>query len=154
MGLGELVKASAKAGSRSIAWFSRRAASERLSPTGVLKPEVAMSVWPVCTDREQRDQPLVFVRLLPFPRRDFGLKLRDYFPGHFAFDCKYIGDITIVTFRPDLGVRPRIDQLSVDAHSTAARWTVPSNTCATPSCAAISRRLRSARPCTASPMCG
>ena len=32
--------------------------------------------------------------------RDLGLKLRDYFPGHFAFDCEYIGEIAIVTLPP------------------------------------------------------
>src|SRR5437667_2468634 len=53
-----------------------------------------------------------------FAWRDFGLKLRDYFPGHLAFDRKHIGDIAIVAFRPKLAVRARIDQLSVDAHST------------------------------------
>ena len=46
------------------------------------------------------------------------MKLRDYLRGHLAFDCKYISDIAIVTFRPELAIRPSIDQLSVDAHST------------------------------------
>src|SRR5206468_10091398 len=54
-----------------------------------------------------------------FARRDFGLKLSDYLSRQLAFDCKYIRDIAIVTFRPELAVCPRIDQLSVDAHSTA-----------------------------------
>src|SRR5580693_5106727 len=53
-----------------------------------------------------------------FARGDFGLKLRDYLRGHLAFDCKYVSDIAIVAFGPDLAVRPGIDQLSVDAHST------------------------------------
>ena len=54
-----------------------------------------------------------------FAGRDFGLKLRDYLPSQLAFDRKHIGNIAIVTFRPKLAVRSRIDQLSVDAHSTA-----------------------------------
>src|SRR5206468_12143183 len=53
-----------------------------------------------------------------FARRDFGLKLRDYPPGHLAFDYKYIRDIAIVPLRPKLAVRPCINQLSVDKHST------------------------------------
>ena len=44
-----------------------------------------------------------------FARRDFGLKLRNYFPGKLAFDRKYVGNIPIVTFRPELAVRSRID---------------------------------------------
>jgi hypothetical protein len=54
-----------------------------------------------------------------FARRDFGLKLRDYLSSQLTFDCKYIGNIAIVAFRPKLAVRARINQLSVDAHSTA-----------------------------------
>jgi hypothetical protein len=53
-----------------------------------------------------------------FVWRDFSLKLRDYLPSQLAFDCKHIGDVAIVTFRPKLAVRPGIDQLGVDAHST------------------------------------
>ncbi len=51
-----------------------------------------------------------------FARRDFGLQLRYDLPGQLAFDCKYIRDIAIVPFRPKVAVRPRIDQLSADAH--------------------------------------
>ena len=43
------------------------------------------------------------------------MKLRNYLSSHLAFDCKYVGDITIVAFRPELGICPRIDQLSTDA---------------------------------------
>src|SRR6266567_176684 len=53
-----------------------------------------------------------------FARRDFGLKLRDYLPCNLALNGKYVRGIAIVTFRPKLAVRPRIDQLSLYAHST------------------------------------
>jgi hypothetical protein len=60
--------------------------------------------------------PLLDCRL--FAGRDFGLKLRNYFRSKLAFDCKHIGDIAIVAFRPKLAVRARIDQLRIHAHST------------------------------------
>jgi hypothetical protein len=37
-------------------------------------------------------------------------------PAHFRL--QHVGDIAIVAFRPQLAVCARIDQLSVDAHST------------------------------------
>ena len=83
------------------------------------------------------------------------MKLRDYFPSKLAFDCKHIRDIAIVAFRPKLAVRPRIDQLSVDAHSIAGalhcafqhvRYAQVGG-----DLAQIALRSGS---CTASPMCG
>src|SRR5947207_14043245 len=51
-----------------------------------------------------------------FAWRNFGLKLRNYLPSHLTFDCKYIGNIAIVAFRPKLTIRTRIDVMSVYAH--------------------------------------
>ena len=45
------------------------------------------------------------------------MKLRNYLSSELAFDCKYVGDIAIVPFRPKLAICPCIDQLSADAHS-------------------------------------
>ena len=54
-----------------------------------------------------------------FFRRKFTFKLSHDLPCQLAFDCEYIRDVAIVPFRPKLAVGPRIDQLSVDAHTAA-----------------------------------
>ena len=51
-----------------------------------------------------------------FTRRNRGLKLRDYFSSHLAFDCEHVRNITVVPLGPNLAVGTRIDQLRVDAN--------------------------------------
>src|SRR6266571_4996416 len=54
-----------------------------------------------------------------FARRDFGLKLRYDLPGYLAFDYKYVRNIAIVPFRPNMHVCAGIDQLSANPHPSA-----------------------------------
>ena len=84
-------------------------------------------------------------------RRKLGLQLIGDGFGNLALDGKDIGQIAIISLRPEMRVGPRIDQLRVHPHLFAARCTLPSSKCATPSCCPISRRLRcEASSCTAS----
>ena len=48
------------------------------------------------------------------------MKLCHDLAGHLAFDCKYVRDIAIVPLGPKVAVGPRINQLSIDAHSAAS----------------------------------
>src|SRR2546426_9460337 len=54
-----------------------------------------------------------------FPWRQFGLKLIGNRFRDFALDGKDISQLAVVSFRPKMGVAPRVDQLCVDTDASA-----------------------------------